>query len=641
MGMIDQHTVQKIYDAIDIVDIISDYLPLKRAGANYKGACPFHNEKTPSFIVSPSKGIYKCFGCGASGQAVKFIMEYDGLSYVEALKFLAKRYNIEIVEEELSPEVIQAKQEKDSLQIVSEFAQKFFINNLFNTQQGKTIAQSYFKERQISLDSIQKFKLGWSPEIRDALTKYALEKGYKMENLVKTGLTIQKDNYTFDRFAGRIIFPIHSISGKVLGFGARTLRADKKIAKYLNSPESEIYHKSKILYGIYHAKNEIVKQKKCYILEGYTDVISMSQIGIQNVVASSGTSLTPEQIKLIRRFTKNVTLVFDGDPAGLKAALRGVDLVLKEEMNVKVVLLPENEDPDSFAKQNGYEKTKNFLEQNEQDFIAFKTSLLKKASQNSPVERAKSIQSIIQSISVIPNIILRNEYMKQCSKDLDIDEKSLYEELRKKLKKQNDDNRKILIREQKKRSQTPPAKISKGIYSESGEKEIINYLLIDGQTQLAFNDDQQETVASFIIREMQGSNLEFRNPAYKQIFDEYARILDEDISPEQHFLRHEQEQIRNTATEIYAPKKDLSVIWSKTGQNVVITNTTKAENIVNAIEKYKLKIVQVQLEEVDKAIANLSPQEYDTKLNDLLEQKKILDNFKKELTYLTEKSPLL
>ncbi len=643
MGMIDQHTIQKIYDAIDIVDVISDYVALKRAGSNYKGRCPFHNEKTPSFMVSPAKGIYKCFGCGASGQAVKFIMEHDGLSYPEALRSLAKRYNIEITEEKLTPEVIEARKEQESLQVISEFAERFFTEMLWNTEQGKAIAQSYFKEREISETSIKKFKLGWSPEVRDAFTKHALKKGYKLNGLVKTGLTIDKGNYQFDRFAGRVIFPIHSISGKVLGFGGRSLQIDKKTAKYLNSPESEIYHKSKVLYGIFHAKNAIIKQKTCYVVEGYTDVISLVQVGIENVVSSSGTALTSEQIKLIRRFTENITLIFDGDPAGLKASLRGIDLVLQEEMNVKIVVLPEGEDPDTFARNNGAEKTVEFFKKNEKDFISFKTSLLKTESKNDPVERARNIQSIIQSIAMIPNVVLRNEYMKQCSIELEVDEKWLYEELRKKLKKKIEDNRKFQTRENRKNPIRKAETYTSGIYSESGEKEILHYLLIEGNEKLYFNEENgEEQIAGFIIREMKNSNLEFRNPAYKQIFNEFDKFLNENSFPdEQYFLRHEQENIRNIAAEIYAPKRELSVIWNKKGEANTVTGSTKVENIINAIEKYKLKMVQVQIETIDKAIRKLTPEDYETKLNDLLEQKKTLDQFKYELTSLTDKSPLL
>ncbi len=643
MGMIDQHTVQKIYDAVDIVDIISDYVSLKRAGSNYKGLCPFHNEKTPSFMVSPAKGIYKCFGCGASGQAVKFVMEHDGLSYPEALRHLAKRYNIEIVEEEVSEEAIEARKEKESLQVVSEFAEKYFVHSLFNTEEGKNIALSYFKERGISEASIRKFRLGWSPEKRDAFTNYALKSGYKLEILSKSGLTIDKGDYRFDRFASRVIFPIHSISGRVLGFGGRTLKQDKKVAKYLNSPESDIYHKSKVLYGIFQAKNAIIKHKKCYLTEGYTDVISLSQAGIENVAASSGTALTSEQIKLIRRFTENITLIFDGDPAGLKASLRGIDLILQEEMNVKIVVLPEGEDPDSFAQKHGGSATLEHFNTHEQDFIAFKISLLKEESKNDPVERARSISSIVQTISVIPNSVLRHEYMKKCSQELGVKDEVLYDELGKKLHKKIVNHKKEVFRE-KQKAQTPPlSEAVSGVYSESSETEIIRYLLLHGQESLAFDEEaDSELAAVFIIREMKNSNLEFRNLVYKDIFADYEAILEDGLHPDtQYFLRHEDEKVRNIAAEIYAPQKELSALWEKKGEKQITTKKELAQNIIHAVEKYKLKIVQLQLETVDKMIMELPPDVSEEELFNLLDQKKKLDNFKTGLTELTDKSALL
>lgn len=643
MGMIDQHTVQKIYDSIDIVDIISDYVSLKRAGANYKGLCPFHNEKTPSFMVSPAKGIYKCFGCGASGQGVKFVMEQEGMSYPEALRHLAKRYHIEIVEEEVSEEAIEARKERDSLQLITEFAERFFIDNLWNTEEGKQIGLSYFKERGISESSIHKFKLGWSPEQRDAFTKYAVDKGYRIEGLIKAGLTKEKGDYRFDFFAGRVMFPIHSISGKVLGFGGRTLRADKKIAKYFNSPESEIYHKSKVLYGIFQAKNAILKHKQCYVAEGYTDVISLVQSGIENVVSSSGTALTVEQIRLIRRFTENISLIFDGDPAGLKASIRGIDLILKEGMNVKVIVLPQGEDPDSFSREHGGEKTIEFFNENEKDFIAFKTSLLKADDKDDPVERAKNIQSIVQTIAVIPNVVLRNEYIKQCSSELGVEEAVLNEELRKKRMKLIENNRKETYRNQQKNITPNVSGYVSGIYSESGEKEILRYLLLEGSEMLPFGEDEEiEQVAAFIVREMKDANLEFRNLIYKQIFYEFDTFLLQGSLPDdQYFLRHDEEKIRNLAAEIFAPRKELSVLWSKKGEFIKLTSDEKAKNIIHAVEKYKLKLLQLQLAAIDEAIMSLTPEQYETELTALLEKKKELDELKRNLTNFTDKSPLL
>ncbi len=419
--MIPQETVQKIYDAANIVDVVQDFVSLKRAGVNYKGLCPFHGEKTPSFVVSPAKNIYKCFGCGVGGDPVKFIREHEKISFPEALRYLAKKYNIEIVEKELSNEEKEQRLERESLFVVTDFSKNFFINILNNTDEGRTIGLSYFKERGYNNETVKKFELGWSPEKRDALTQTALQKGHKLKFLEKTGLSIVKkeNNYTFDRFAGRVIFPIHALSGKVIGFGGRTLKSDKKTAKYLNSPESDIYHKSRTLYGIFFAKKSIVKEDKCIMVEGYTDVISLHQTGIENVVASSGTSLTVEQIRLVRRFTKNLTVIYDGDKAGIKASLRGIDLILAEEMNVKVVLLPDGEDPDSYSKKLNFDEFADYIKENEKDFIKFKTELLLSEAKNDPVKRAELTRDVVKTIAVIPDSILRAEYIKECSLLLD------------------------------------------------------------------------------------------------------------------------------------------------------------------------------------------------------------------------------
>ncbi|MGM0532852.1 MAG: DNA primase, partial [Bacteroidota bacterium] len=374
--MIDKGTVDRIIETAEITDVIQDFINLKKRGTNYLGICPFHNEKTPSFTVSPSKGIFKCFGCGKGGNAINFIMEHEGLSYPEALRFLANKYNIEIEEKELSAEEIEEKNVKDSLQIVTNFASKHFRENLKNHQEGRSVGLSYLKERGIREDMIDKFELGYSLDQWESFTQAALKKGFKQDYLEKTGLTIVKEDKRYDRFRGRIMFPIHSLSGNVIGFGGRTMKKDEKTAKYINSPESEIYHKSNILYGIYHAKKAITKNEKCYMVEGYTDVIALHQKGIENVVASSGTSLTENQIRLVKRFTPNITIIFDGDPAGIKASLRGIDLILEQGMNVKILLLPEGEDPDSFSKKQGASDLVKYIEENEQDFIHFKTRLL-------------------------------------------------------------------------------------------------------------------------------------------------------------------------------------------------------------------------------------------------------------------------
>ena len=381
--MIDRDTIDRIFDTADIVEVISDFVSLKRSGQNYKGLSPFTNEKTPSFLVSPAKGIYKDFSSGKGGNVVG--LEHEKLTYPEALRYLAQKYNIEITEQEPTPEEIQQRNERESLLIISGWAQKYFTNILQNTPEGQSVGMAYFRERGFHDDIIRKFQLGYSPEQKDALTNEALKEGYKLDYLVTTGLTIQKDDYKADRFRGRIIFPIHGLTGNVIGFGGRILKSDDKLAKYLNSPESDIYQKSRILYGLYHAKQAIVKQEKCFLVEGYTDVLGLHQAGIENVVSSSGTALTTEQIRLIKRFTSNVTIIYDGDEAGIKASLRGIDMVLEEGLNIKVVPLPEGEDPDSYSKQLSATEFQQYIKENEKDFISFKTRLLMKDMEQDPV----------------------------------------------------------------------------------------------------------------------------------------------------------------------------------------------------------------------------------------------------------------
>ena len=430
--MIDQATVDKIIDSANILEVVSDFVTLRKRGVNYVGLCPFHDEKTPSFSVSPSKGICKCFSCGKGGSAVHFIMEHEQLSYYEALKYLAKKYNIEIEERELSDEEKQIKSDRESMLIVNSFAQEYFSNILFQHSEGRSVGLAYFHERGFRDDIIHKFALGYSLEQRDALAIEAKKRGYKEEYLLKTGLCLEGQNgYISDRFRGRVIFPVFSLSGKVLAFGGRVLRKSDKLAKYVNSPESEVYHKSNVLYGIYQAKQSIVKNDNCFLVEGYTDVLSMHQAGVENVVASSGTSLTPGQIRLIHRFTNNITVIYDGDAAGIKASLRGIDLILKEGMNIKVVLLPDGDDPDSFAKKQSASSFTEYIKNHEVDFIRFKTNLLLDSAGNDPIKRAELISDIVQSIAIIPDTIVRSVYTKECSRLMEISEEVLLREINK------------------------------------------------------------------------------------------------------------------------------------------------------------------------------------------------------------------
>jgi len=429
--MIDQATIDKILDAAQIVDVVSEFVTLKRAGVNYKGLCPFHNEKTPSFVVSPSKGLCKCFSCGKGGNVVHFIMEHEQLNYYEALKWLANKYHIEVKERELSDEEKQAQNVRESMFVVNDFANNYFQNLLHNHIDGQSIGLAYFRQRGFRDDIIRKFQLGYSLNERDALAKEAKRKGFKEEFLEKTGLCYRRDNdgQLRDRFWGRVMFPVHTLSGKVIAFGGRVLKTDGKVAKYVNSPESEIYHKSNELYGIYFAKQAIVRDDRCFLVEGYTDVISMHQAGIENVVASSGTSLTSGQIRLIHRFTNNITVLYDGDGAGIKASIRGIDMLLEEGMNIKVVLLPDGEDPDSFARKHNATDYKAYINSHEVDFIRFKTNLLLEEVGNDPIKRAGLIGDIVRSISVIPENIVRSVYIRECSQLLQVEEKLLVQEV--------------------------------------------------------------------------------------------------------------------------------------------------------------------------------------------------------------------
>ncbi|WP_103072421.1 DNA primase [Aquimarina sediminis] len=427
--MIHKATIDAVFETARLEEVIGDFVQLKKAGSNFKGLSPFSDEKSPSFMVSPVKQIWKDFSSGKGGNVVAFLMEHEHFTYPEAIKYLAKKYNIEFEETERTDEQKQQADERESMYLVSEFANTFYQNSLLKTEQGKAIGLTYFKERGFTEETIKRFELGYSPDVWDAFTSEAIKKGYLLKYLEKTGLTIVKEEKQFDRFKGRVMFPIQSMSGRVLGFGGRILTNDKKAAKYLNSPESDIYHKSKVLYGIYHAKQTIAKEDNCYLVEGYTDVIQFNQTGVTNVVSSSGTALTSDQIRLISRLTKNITVLFDSDAAGMRASIRGIDLILEQGMNVKVCSFPDGEDPDSFAKQNTHEELTQYLEENVQDFISFKASLLQQESKNDPIKRAELVRDMVTSISKIPDVIKREIYVKECSRIMDISEDVLFDAL--------------------------------------------------------------------------------------------------------------------------------------------------------------------------------------------------------------------
>ena len=563
--MIPQDTVNKILDSAQIVEVISDFVSLKRRGANFIACCPFHNEKTPSFYVSPSKGIYKCFGCGKSGTAVGFVMEHESMTYVEALKYLAKKYGIEVNEKEDSPEEIAARQRSESLYLVMDFAEKFFQESL-KTPEGRSIGYAYFRSRGLEDSTIEKYGLGWSPKGGSVFSREALAKGYKEEFLTATGVSIKRnDGSLIDKFYDRVMFPIHSVSGRVIAFGGRTLRSDYKtanIGKYVNSPETEIYDKSRSLYGIYFAKSEISRQDKCFLVEGYLDVLSMHQLGITNVVASSGTSLTVPQIRLIKKFTSNVTIMYDGDAAGIHAALRGIGLILKEGMNVRVVLIPDGDDPDSYSRKHTLEEMRKFLEDNEQDFITYKTDLLLGQAGNDPLKRAELINDIADTIALIPDQIKRAVYVQNAADKFGIAEDMIYARIHSSRQKMIEEERKEAERERIREERAdanavvpevsvnadvapsqvvpeqpvPVTSAAAGFESpvlQPSEKDLLGFILRNGMSPLEFESDSPYydeegavPVADFIRDALDGH--EFANTSYRRVYDEYFRLYDGD-----------------------------------------------------------------------------------------------------------------
>ncbi len=603
--MIDQGTVERIYDAAQILDVVQDFVVLKKRGTNYIGLCPFHNEKTPSFSVSQTKGIYKCFGCGKGGSSVNFIMEHENLSYSEALRYLALKFNIEIVEHEISPEEAAQKNERESLLIVTEYASNYFSDILHNHSEGKAVGMAYFAERGIRDDMILKFQLGYSLEKREAFTETAIKNGYKTDYLVKTGLTIERDNYHFDRFAGRVMFPIHNIAGKVIAFGGRILKSDKNAAKYINSPESDIYHKSKVLYGMFQAKKSIVQNDKCFLVEGYTDVISMHQAGIENVVASSGTSLTEDQIRLIKRFTNNLTILYDGDSAGIKAAIRGIDMVLEQGLNVKVLLLPDNEDPDSYAHKHSASEVLDFIGKNESDFVLFKTKLLLDEAKNDPVKRASLISDIVRSIAIIPDTIIRSVYVKECAGLLRTEESILYSEINRIRRNRFEQKYQVKLPEsiaEKKEIPVPTA--VKYFEGEVQEREIIRLLLNYGNLLLDSDQKDQsketETVGNFIVSEIKNDDLDLQHPIYKQIFDEYAHLMMQKQSvDEKYFIHHPDNAVSTLVADLLTKKHTLSKkLYEKDRRVYLETEEMKLKESVPAIIiEFKNKKLIVALRE--------------------------------------------
>ena len=600
--MIDQATIERIIDAAHISDVVSEFVTLKKRGVNQLGLCPFHNEKTPSFTVSPAKGIFKCFGCGKGGNSVNFIMELEQLSYPDALRWLAKKFHIEIEEKEESQEEKALKDERESMMIVSAFAQKYFSRFLLKENEGRTIGLSYLRERGIRDDIITKFELGYCPDGKDTFTQAAQREGYKMDFLEKTGLTIKRDDWVRDRFGGRVIFPVHNVAGRVIAFGGRTLTNDKKVAKYLNSPESEIYHKGRTLYGIYQAKRLMTQQDKCYLVEGYTDVLSFHMAGIENVVASSGTSLTIDQIRLIRRFTPNITIVYDGDDAGIKASLRGIDMVLEEGINVKVLPLPRGEDPDTFARSMSASQLAEYIKTNETDFIKFKTQLLMGTVENDPVSKARLINEIVKSISVIPDNITRTIYIKECSRLMDVQEAVLYSEIRKIQNKQSEDQTRKdfqALQIQASKPVTPATEKKIANPFETEEREILRILLkYFHQDVFEIEDEASKeihtyTVGVYVLSELQSDNLVSVNPSVQSMITVMEEnVENKDFDPIKYFTQHPDQEISTYSSSLLAEKYIESKRWSKGGAFIETESELLHDLVPILIKEYKIKNVK-------------------------------------------------
>lgn len=661
--MIDQPTIDRILDATQIVDIVSDFVTLRKRGVNYVGLCPFHDDKTPSFYVSPSKGLCKCFSCGKGGNAVHFIMEHEQMSYPEALKYLAKKYGIEIKERELSSEEKLMQSKRESLFIVNNFARDYFQNILKNHVDGRSIGMAYFRNRGFRDDIIEKFQLGYCTESHDAMAQEAIKKGFKKEYLVKTGLCYETDDHRLrDRFWGRVIFPVHTLSGKVVAFGGRVLSSATKgvKVKYVNSPESEIYHKSNELYGIYFAKQAIVKQDRCFLVEGYTDVISMHQSGVENVVASSGTALTPGQIKLIHRFTNNITVLYDGDVAGIKASLRGIDMLLEEGMNIKVCLLPDGEDPDSFARKHNATEFQKFIQDNETDFIRFKTNLLLEDAGKDPIKRAELIGNLVQSISIIPEAIVRDVYIKECSQLLRVEDKLLVSEVAKRRETQAEKQAEQRNRETRKNNTArdaaqaplpdgvqPPYPEDMPPYPMDGEipnggaplppetAEYVSYIPQEGKEGQEFykyerlilqmvvrygekvlcnvpDEEGKEipiTVTEYVVNDLKEDELAFHNPLHRQMLTEAAEhIHNEGFTAERYFLAHPDPIISKLSTELIADRYQLSKYHSK-AQRLVTDEERLFELVPTLMINFKFAIISEEMKHMmyalqDPAVAN-------------------------------------
>ncbi len=650
--MISKETIDTVFETARVEEVIGDFVQLKRSGSNFKGLSPFTSERSPSFMVSPVKQIWKDFSSGKGGNSVAFLMEHEHFTYPEAIRYLAKKYNIEIQETERTDEEKANTDNRESMYLVSEYAQKYFHDTLLNSDEGRAIGLSYFKERGFTSETINKFSLGYSPEVWDAFSKEALGKGYKLEFLESTGLTIVKDERLIDRFRARVMFPIHSMSGRVLGFGGRILSSDKKAAKYLNSPESDLYHKSKVLYGIYHAKQSIAKQNNCYLVEGYTDVIQFSQAGVENVVASSGTALTPDQIRLVNRLTKNITVLFDGDAAGLRASLRGIDLILEEGMNVKVCTFPNGEDPDSFARKNSYDDLVEYLETNSKDFIQFKASLLMDEAKNDPVKKADQIRDMVVSISKIPDRIQREIYIQECARIMDISEQVLVNTLAQIIQKDLQDIGKKPKQDQKAFEvvrQDGPAQSAKIDVLYELERKIIEILLLYGSKTEEFEDVLLKTneegeiihvtekkeyqVSQRIFLSLQEDEVELANPLFKGIYDDLIGYFhqNETFSIE-HYLIHLKPEFASQVTDILM-QEEREKLHNWEGQDIIVKEKehTIAQYVSETILTLRWYLVHRIIDEITTGISQDPNADNSESLSMAMDYYKLINAFSAKL----------
>ena len=638
---IPKETVEQILQAAHIEEVVGEFVTLKKRGSNMWGNCPFHNEKTPSFSVNPARNIFKCFGCGKAGDSAKFLMEHEHFTYPEALRYLAKKYNIKIEEKQQTAEEIMQQSIREKMFNINEFADKYFVDTLWNTEEGKSIGLEYFRERGYFDPIIEKFHLGYNPAKWDAFTEHAKKNGYSDELLEQIGLSIKGQNGLYDRYHGRVMFPIHSLTGRVIGFGGRILSNEKKSPKYQNSPESEIYDKKQTLYGIYFAKNAIAKQDECVLVEGYFDVLRMHQIGIENVVASSGTSLTMEQIRLVKRYTKNITMLYDGDAAGIHAALRGTDMILSEGMNVRVVVLPPEHDPDTFGKEFSVEYVSNYLKENAKDFIRFKTELLLKDAENDPIKRGQVIRDIVETISVIPDSIFRITYVKECSRLLDMPEQTLTNELNKilraKMKKTLGIEDNVVPETETttvpKQEETVEEQLPAGYYQ---ERELVKLLLMYGKEMIVDERIDEEgqriyeqvSVAQFIIDDLKNDGFVFTNAVNKKIFDIFDHAIDEGPIPEGHyFTSNEDETIAQLAVDLLFSPYKLDK-WDKYSIFVKQEENNLRNTVLSSLYRYKDLIIEDRrkaVEEELKTTENLDDQLI------LLKRKKDLDDIRMQI----------